>query len=95
MGEILQVFPEIKDVDYTPVLARSVPKGRLQKKLVERHLKSNKPLLEDISVTPDVYCPWPLCQNSAKKGSGLPAFAQRTPLQSGLPVSMGQWGNGA
>lgn len=92
LGEILHLFPEITDVDYTPVLARSVPKGRLQKKLVERHLKSNKPLLEDISVTPDVYCPWPLRQGSAKKGFGLPAFARSRPLQSGLPTSMGQWG---
>ena len=43
--EIHKLLPQIADVDYTPVPARSMPKDKLQKRLVERHAKSNKPLL--------------------------------------------------
>ena len=44
--EILSIFPELADLDYTPKAARLIPPGRRQKKLVERHLKNNRPLLK-------------------------------------------------
>lgn len=42
--EILTIFPELADIDYQPELARVVPAGKQQKRLIERHLKNNKPL---------------------------------------------------
>ncbi|SMR82595.1 Hint domain-containing protein [Aliiroseovarius halocynthiae] len=43
--EILAIFPEISEIDYTPRLSRFVPEGKLQKQLVARHLKNNTPVL--------------------------------------------------
>ena len=43
--EILTIFPELRDLDYQPKPARFIPSGKLQKHLIQRHLKNNKPLL--------------------------------------------------
>jgi hypothetical protein len=43
--EILTIFPEVADLDYAPEPARFIPSGKLQKKLIERHLKNERPLL--------------------------------------------------
>jgi hypothetical protein len=43
--EILTILPELADLEYTPESAQFVPSGKLQKKLMERHLKNAKPLL--------------------------------------------------
>jgi hypothetical protein len=43
--EILTIFPEVADLNYVPEPARFIPSGKLQKKLVERHLKNERPLL--------------------------------------------------
>lgn len=48
--EICTLFPEISELDYTPEPARYIPPGKLQKQLVERHLKNNKPLLCTVGV---------------------------------------------
>ncbi|WP_317055938.1 Hint domain-containing protein [Roseovarius rhodophyticola] len=42
--EILTIFPELANLKYTPDPARHIPTGKLQKQLVERHLKNKKPL---------------------------------------------------
>lgn len=42
--EILTIFPEIAETNYEPEPARYIPTGHLQKKLIARHLKNNKPL---------------------------------------------------
>jgi len=43
--EILTIFPEAADLDYAPQPARFIPSGKLQKKLIERHQKNERPLL--------------------------------------------------
>lgn len=43
--EILTIFPEIAQLNYTPHPARYIPPGKLQRQLVERHAKNNKPVL--------------------------------------------------
>jgi len=43
--EILTLFPEVAELDYEPKPARYIPEGRLQKQLIARHLKNEKPLL--------------------------------------------------
>ncbi|WP_298909603.1 Hint domain-containing protein [uncultured Aliiroseovarius sp.] len=43
--EVLALFPELADRDYTPEFATFAPDGKRQKKLVARHLKNGKPLL--------------------------------------------------
>ncbi len=43
--EILTIFPEVADQDYTPQPARLIPRRKQQKHLIARHLKNNKPLL--------------------------------------------------
>lgn len=43
-AEILKLFPELDKDDGQPAL--HIPSGRLQKKLIERHDKNGKPLLE-------------------------------------------------
>ncbi|MEL6684759.1 MAG: Hint domain-containing protein [Pseudomonadota bacterium] len=43
--EILAMFPEIADLGYTPKPARYIPSGKLQKKLIERHVRNAKALL--------------------------------------------------
>ncbi len=45
-AEIFGIFPELADINHQSDLARFVPKGRHQMKLVARHLKNNKPLLQ-------------------------------------------------
>lgn len=45
--EIFTIFPELVSDDCTPAPAFPIPKGRLQNKIVSRHLKSNVPLLEN------------------------------------------------
>lgn len=40
--EILMLFPEVADLDYTPEPARFVPDGKRQKQGISRHLKNNK-----------------------------------------------------
>ena len=46
LSEILDLFPEIVEEGYTPELARSVPLGKHLQKLIDRHLKNDKPLLD-------------------------------------------------
>ncbi|MEP2028744.1 MAG: Hint domain-containing protein [Paracoccaceae bacterium] len=41
--EIMTIFPQIAELDYAPQPACYIPPGRLQKKLIARHLKNNKP----------------------------------------------------
>ncbi|MEO1109600.1 MAG: Hint domain-containing protein [Pseudomonadota bacterium] len=43
--EIFKIFPELADHDHSPDPARLIPRGKLQTRLVSRHLKNNKPLL--------------------------------------------------
>ena len=43
--EVLTIFPEIADVSYSPNPARLIPAGKLQKRLIARHLKNKKPCL--------------------------------------------------
>lgn len=43
--EILTIFPEIAELNYVPKPARFIPPGKLQKQLIARHAKNNKPLL--------------------------------------------------
>ena len=43
--EILAIFPEIAEIGYSPRPARLIPSGKLQKQIVARHLKNNKPVL--------------------------------------------------
>ena len=43
--EILTIFPEVNELDYSPEPARYIPPRKLQKQLVARHAKNNKPLL--------------------------------------------------
>ena len=44
--EILTLFPEFEDLDIHASSARQIPPGSRQKKLVERHQKNARPLLE-------------------------------------------------
>lgn len=44
LDEILTLFPELAALDYAPKPARYIPSGKLQKKLIARHLKNNKSL---------------------------------------------------
>ncbi len=44
--EILELFPEVGQLDYQPHSARPIPSGRLQKSLVRRHKKNSRCLLE-------------------------------------------------
>lgn len=44
--EILQIFPELKEKDYTPVPARAIPTGRMQKQLVALHKEMGAALLD-------------------------------------------------
>lgn len=43
--EILTLFPEVADLDYTPEPARLIPDGKLQKQVIARHLKNKKAVL--------------------------------------------------
>jgi hypothetical protein len=43
--EVMTLFPELADQDYTPEFATFSPDGKRQKQLVARHLKNRKPLL--------------------------------------------------
>ncbi len=43
--EILTLFPEVAELDYSPEPARYIPPGKLQKQFVARHAKNNKPML--------------------------------------------------
>ena len=47
--EIITLFPEVAQLDYTPVPARVIPSGPLQKKLIARHVKNNKPVTRSVS----------------------------------------------
>jgi hypothetical protein len=47
--EILTLFPELADRDYSPEPAEFLPAGNKQKELVARHLKNAKLLLSDYS----------------------------------------------
>ena len=44
--EIFLLFPELAGTDYLPCASRLIPQGKLQKRLIERHLKNNKPLFQ-------------------------------------------------
>ena len=44
--EMLNVFPEIEELDYTPRSACFIPPLKHQKKLVSRHIKNEKPMLQ-------------------------------------------------
>jgi len=46
--EVFTLFPELRDRDYTPLPARLIPTGALQKKFVSRHSKNNKPVLSKL-----------------------------------------------
>jgi hypothetical protein len=41
--EILKILPQIGQVDYSPEPASHIPSGKLQKQLVTRHIKHNRP----------------------------------------------------
>ena len=43
--EILSIFPEIAELEFAPKPACPIPSGKLQKQLIERHIKNEKPLL--------------------------------------------------
>ena len=43
--EILTIFPEVAELDYAPEPAHCIPSGKLQKQLIARHVKNNKPVL--------------------------------------------------
>jgi hypothetical protein len=45
--EIATIFPEIAKRDHAPKPARYIPDGKKQKRLIERHLKTNKYLLHE------------------------------------------------
>jgi len=47
--EILTIFPDCADETLTPEPARFIPEGRLQKKLVARHLKNQKSLCQGVA----------------------------------------------
>jgi hypothetical protein len=51
--EIHLIFPDIAALDYKPEPARELPCGKMQKKLVARHLKNKKPLLETLRYAND------------------------------------------
>lgn len=44
-SEIMSLFPELADMSATPQPARFIPCGRLQKQLIYRHAKNQKPIL--------------------------------------------------
>lgn len=48
-NEILTIFPEIAKQDHVPQPARRVPPGKLQKRLLDRHRRNEKPLVSEIS----------------------------------------------
>ena len=50
LNEIREVFPRVLDGDERPNPARTIPKGRMQRKLVQRHLRNKKSFVEDRSV---------------------------------------------
>lgn len=50
LAEILTLFPELAERDNVPKPALPIPPGRLQKRLVERHFKNRKPLLESFEI---------------------------------------------
>lgn len=52
--EILTIFPELGELDCQPEPACFIPPGKRQKKLVERHLRNEKPV---ICETPSSYAP--------------------------------------
>ena len=56
LKEILAIFPELAQPDHVRDFVRRVPSGKMQKKLVERHVKNQKPLLE-LHETQTVSCP--------------------------------------
>lgn len=43
--EILKILPQIGQVDYSPEPAFQIPSGKLQKQLVARHIKNNRPFI--------------------------------------------------
>ncbi|MEL7257604.1 MAG: Hint domain-containing protein [Pseudomonadota bacterium] len=45
LEEILTIFPQLASEDYEPTPACFIPPGKLQKKLIARHARNNKPLL--------------------------------------------------
>lgn len=45
LEEICEIFPQLRDRDYSPQGARSLPSGRLAAKLVSRHLQHRKPMV--------------------------------------------------
>ncbi|MEP5762135.1 MAG: Hint domain-containing protein [Litoreibacter sp.] len=48
--EILELFPHLAETPQTPKPAHFIPETKLQKKLVSRHLKNDKPLLEEFDL---------------------------------------------
>lgn len=46
MAEIITIFPELTKQGYTQNFARTVPTGKKQKQLVQRHFKNQKAVLE-------------------------------------------------
>lgn len=44
-NEILTIFPEISMLNYSPKAARYIPPGKLQRKLIARHVSNSMPVL--------------------------------------------------
>jgi hypothetical protein len=43
--EIFRIFPELRDIDYTPSAARILASGRQSRKMAVRHVQNGKPLI--------------------------------------------------
>ncbi|MGC1428140.1 MAG: Hint domain-containing protein [Albidovulum sp.] len=43
--EILKILPQVDQADYSPEPAFQIPSGKLQKQLVSRHIKNNRPFI--------------------------------------------------
>jgi hypothetical protein len=50
-NEIFMLFPDLKVGVASPIPAAFIPENKLQRKLIERHFKNNKPLVEDTDQT--------------------------------------------
>ncbi len=52
--EIITIFPDLETHDAHPKMSRFCPKGKLQKKLVARHMKNAKPIIGSLGYEPPV-----------------------------------------
>ncbi|MDA8584680.1 Hint domain-containing protein [Rhodobacteraceae bacterium] len=51
--ELFEIFPDIASQDFFPEAAAIIPPGKDQKKLIARHLKNQKPILELMNSQPN------------------------------------------